>query len=205
MTFKKFSDSWAEHFDFTAVREIDVDSFHNKLKTLETEFKLSQQITIVSILWKSAAVIILIAAAYLIIQKLRKSNCLRSNNPPNIGDTFGEFHDRHEMAEFLRNSPRRPANNTYAGYDPTDYRHEPTFNARRQSSPLPSPPTNIRNPPHEQNRNNTTLNQTLRSQSPGRTLDRSRSPGRALDSRTLTNPFNTETPRTTTRNRMTRI
>ena len=202
LNFKKFSDSWAKHFDFTAVREIDVDSFHNKLKTLETEYQLTQQITIISILWKSAAVILLIAAAYLIIQKLRKSNCLRSNNPQDIGE-FLESADRHEMVEFFRNSPNRSANIAHAEYDPTQY--SPRLETRRQSSPLPSPPPQFRNPQNEQNRNNANLNQTLRSRSPGRITLRSRSPGRALDSRTLPNPFVTDTPQNKPRNRITRL
>ena len=69
----------------------------------------------------------------------------------------------------------------------------------------PPPPPQFRNPQNEQNRNNANLNQTLRSRSPGRITLRSRSPGRALDSRTLPNPFVTDTPQNKPRNRITRL
>ena len=45
--------NWTNHLDFSNVKEIDVEDFRNKLRTLENEYKLSQQTSWFNILWIS--------------------------------------------------------------------------------------------------------------------------------------------------------
>ena len=101
------SEKFVQHLDFSQVREIDVFSFQNKMRNLQTEIQLNRQNFYFHILWKILLIlptIALIAAAVFCCKKFRNgsntkqaSNSRKENTGSRLTDDF----------EFQHIPPRR--------------------------------------------------------------------------------------------------
>ena len=63
--------NWTKHLDFSNVKEIDVEDFRNKLRTLENEYKLSQQTSWFHMLWVSIVALLGFLGCLYLISKCR--------------------------------------------------------------------------------------------------------------------------------------
>ena len=112
--------NWTQHLDFSNVKEINVEDFRNKLRVLETEYKLSQQTSWFTILWISLVALLGILGCYFIFIKCSSWKTGRATRRP-------------QEKEWTEESvPLRPLKDLAF--------HEPPSRPRQPTSPLPSPP-----------------------------------------------------------------
>ena len=112
--------NWTQHLDFSNVKEINVEDFRNKLKTLETEYQLSQQTSWFHILWISLVTFFSFLGCFFVYQMCSRGKVNRATQRP-PGSEWTE-----------ESVPLRPLKGLSFP--------EPPVLLRQPTSPLPSPP-----------------------------------------------------------------
>ena len=72
--------NWTEQLDFSNIKEIDMEDFRNKLRTLENEYKLSQQTSWFHILWVSLVALFGFLGCFYIVTKCRSYFATKSHH-----------------------------------------------------------------------------------------------------------------------------